>query len=77
MLDVKFYNDRYWQSKYNFKDFIIDEKRFNHPIERGGIGLSVSKGYSLFCSYQKRNEKSDKKGPIGIRLLYYLQINAN
>ena len=49
--NVKFYSDRYWRFRYDFKDFIVDEKRFNYPIERKGINLSVLKRYSLFCSY--------------------------
>ena len=71
MSNIKFYNDRYWRFKYDFKDFIIDKKRSNHSIEKENISLSVLKGYNLFCSYQKGNEENNKENPIGIRLLYY------
>ena len=51
MLNVKFYNDGYRRFRCDFKDFIVDEGRFNYPMKRRGIGLSVPKGYSFFCSY--------------------------
>ncbi len=51
MLNIKFYNDRYRRFKNNFKDFIIDEKKFNHPIKRRNISLSILKKYSFFYSY--------------------------
>ncbi len=72
MLDIKFYSNKYRRFRYNLKDFIIDERRPNYPIERKNIGLSVLKGYSLLYNYQKRNEENGKRGPIGVRLLYYL-----
>ncbi len=50
-LNIKFYNDKYRRFKYNFKDFIIDEERFNYLIEKEDISLSVLKGYNLLCSY--------------------------
>ncbi len=71
MSDVKFHNDKYRQFKYNFKDSIVNKRRFNHPIERESIGLSISKEYNLFCNHQKENEENNKKNLIGIRLLYY------
>ncbi len=49
--NVKFHNDRYRQFKYNLKDFIIDKRRPNYPIEKEGISLSVLKEYSLLRSY--------------------------
>jgi len=51
MLNVKFYSDKYRWFRYDFKDSIVDERRFNYPMEKKGISLSVPKGYSLFYSY--------------------------
>ncbi len=51
MLDVKFHSDRYRQFKYDFKDFIVNEKKLNYPMKRENIGLSVLKRYSLFYNY--------------------------
>ena len=49
--NIKFYNDKYRQLKYNLKDSIIDEKRSNYPIKRKDIDLFVLKKYSLFHSH--------------------------
>ncbi len=51
---------------------MIDERISNYLIERKDINLSVPKGYNLFYNYQEGNKKNGKKGPIGVRLLYYL-----
>ncbi len=51
MLNVKFYSDRYRRLRYNLKDFMVDERRSNYLMKKGGIGLSVPKGYSLLCNH--------------------------
>ncbi len=71
ILNVKFYNDKYRRFKYNFKDFIINERKPNYPIKKENINLSVLKEYSFFYNYQKRNKENGKKDPIGVRLLYH------
>ncbi len=77
MSNIKFHNDRYWQFKYDLKDFIINERRLNHPIKEKNISLSVSKGYNLLRNHQKKNEKNGKENPIDICLLYHSQVNAS
>jgi len=49
--NVKFHSNRYWQSRYNFRDFMVDKRRFNYPIEKKDMSLSVSKRYNLFRNY--------------------------
>ncbi len=51
MSNIKFYNNEYWQFKYDLKDSIVDKRRFNHPIKREDIDLSVLKEYNLLCNY--------------------------
>ncbi len=77
MSNIKFHSNGYRRFKYDFKDSIVNEGRSNYPIEKKGIGLSVSKGYSLLRNYQKRNKKNSKKSPINVRLLYHFQINIS
>ena len=51
MSDIKFYNDKYQQFKYNLKDSIINKRRFNHLIKREDINLFILKRYNLFYNY--------------------------
>ncbi len=56
---------------------MVDKRRFNHPIKRKDIGLSVPKEYSFLYNHQKGNKENSKKNSIDIRLLYYLQVNIS
>ncbi len=40
---------------------MIDKGRPNHPIEKGGIDLSILKGYNLFYNHQKKMKRTVKE----------------
>ncbi len=40
MSNIKFYNDKYRQFKYNLRNFIVNKKRPNHSIKRENISLT-------------------------------------